>query len=60
VHLVELTAEGDALFDRLRAAAMAHDERVRAGLTSEEVDRLTELLDRIRDNLTEGRQCRRE
>lgn len=60
VHLVELTAEGDALFDRLRAAAMAHDERVRAGLTSEEVDRLTELLDRIRDNLTEGRQRRGE
>jgi len=54
VHLVELTAEGDALFDRLRAAAMAHDERVRAGLTREEVDRLTELLDRIRDNVTEG------
>lgn len=54
VHLVELTAEGDALFDRLRAAAMAHDERVRAGLTTEEVDHLTELLDRIRDNITEG------
>jgi MarR family transcriptional regulator, transcriptional regulator for hemolysin len=54
VHLVELTADGDALFDRLRAAAMAHDERVRAGLTREEVDRLTELLDRIRDNVTEG------
>ena len=54
VHLVELTAEGDALFDRLRAAAMAHDERVRAGLTTAEVDHLTELLDRIRDNVTEG------
>jgi MarR family transcriptional regulator, transcriptional regulator for hemolysin len=54
VHLVELTAEGEALFDRLRAAAMAHDERIRAGLTSEEVDRLTELLDRIRDNVPEG------
>jgi MarR family transcriptional regulator for hemolysin len=54
VHLVQLTTDGDALFDRLRAAAMAHDDRVRGGLTREEVDRLTELLDRIRDNVTEG------
>ena len=30
VHLIELTLDGAALFDRVRAAAAVHDERLRA------------------------------
>jgi len=52
LHLVELTPEGDALFFRLRDAAMAFDERLRAGLTRPDVVHLEELLARLRDNVT--------
>ena len=52
VHVVELTAEGDALFVRLRAAATAFDERLRAGLSAAELERFEEVLDRLRDNAT--------
>ncbi|MGH3396441.1 MAG: MarR family winged helix-turn-helix transcriptional regulator, partial [Streptosporangiaceae bacterium] len=52
VHVVELTAEGDALFVRLRAAATAFDERLRAGLSAAELERFEQVLDRLRDNAT--------
>ena len=52
LHLVELTPEGDALFFRLRDAAMAFDERLRAGLSRPDVVQLEELLARLRDNVT--------
>jgi MarR family transcriptional regulator for hemolysin len=52
VHVVELTAEGDALFVRLRAAATAFDERLRAGLSTAELERFEQVLDRLRDNVT--------
>jgi MarR family transcriptional regulator for hemolysin len=54
VHLVELTPTGAALFDRLRAAAVAHDQRLRAGLTRTDLEQLEELLDRLRRNVTAG------
>jgi MarR family transcriptional regulator for hemolysin len=52
VHVVELTAEGDALFVRLRAAATAFDRRLRAGLSAAELERFEAVLDRLRDNVT--------
>ena len=50
LHLVELTPDGDALFARLREVAFAFDQRLRAGLTEHDVDRLEVLLARLRDN----------
>ena len=52
LHLVELTPDGDALFARLREAAFTFDQRLRAGLTEQDVDRLEALLDRLRDNVS--------
>src|SRR4030088_1006495 len=50
LHLVELTAAGDALFLRLRDAATAFDRRLRAGLSEGDVGQLEALLTRLRDN----------
>jgi MarR family transcriptional regulator for hemolysin len=50
LHLVELTPAGDALFLRLRAAATAFDQRLRAGLSDHELGQLNTLLTRLRDN----------
>ena len=54
LHLVELTPAGDALFLRLRDAAMAFDQRLRAGLSESEVSQLKALLTRLRDNVSGG------
>jgi MarR family transcriptional regulator, transcriptional regulator for hemolysin len=51
-HLVELTADGDALFQRMRDAAMAFDKRLRTGLTEREVGQLETLLTRLRENVS--------
>src|SRR5436190_23340364 len=55
LHLVEMTAEGDALFFRLRDAAMAFDKRLRAGFSPGEVTQLETLLTRLHDNVTPDR-----
>jgi MarR family transcriptional regulator for hemolysin len=47
VQRVELTDEGIALFDRLRGIAMAHDARLRSGLTEEETETLRTLLGKV-------------
>jgi MarR family transcriptional regulator for hemolysin len=52
LHLVELTPDGEALFARLREVAFAFDQRLRAGLTEHDVDRLEALLDGLRDNVS--------
>ena len=54
LHLVELTPAGDALFLRLRDAATAFDERLRAGLSEGDVGQLEALLTRLRDNVSGG------
>jgi len=54
LHLVELTPAGDALFLRLRGAAMAFDKRLRAGFSEGEVNQLEALLTRLRDNVSGG------
>jgi MarR family transcriptional regulator for hemolysin len=53
VHLVDLTPDGLALFDRLRTAAIVHDQQLRAGLTREDVETLQDLLDRLYTNIAD-------
>jgi MarR family transcriptional regulator for hemolysin len=52
LHLVEVTPAGDALFLRLRDAAMAFDQRLRTGLSATEAGQLEDLLTRLRDNVS--------
>jgi MarR family transcriptional regulator for hemolysin len=49
--LVELTEAGTALFLRLREAAVAHDRRLRTGLSDADVAHLADLLDRLTTNV---------
>ena len=49
---VELTAEGEETFQRLRRAAAAFDRRLRAGFTDDELADLRDLLARLRENAT--------
>jgi MarR family transcriptional regulator for hemolysin len=51
VQRVELTAEGEALFDRLRRVATRHDQRLRTNLTDEETAQLAELLGKLEAGL---------
>jgi MarR family transcriptional regulator for hemolysin len=48
VQHVELTPEGESLFGRLRGVAMAHDARLRASFSEDELTLLAELLDRLK------------
>ena len=48
VQRVELTPEGEAMFERLRGVAMRHDQRLRAPFTEEEIEQMADLLDRMR------------
>ena len=54
LHVVELTPDGDALFLRLREAAMAFDRRLRAGLSDDETRQLESVLTRLRENIADG------
>ena len=51
VQVVELTDAGEALFDRLRQAAVAFDARLRDGLSEGELEHLRSLLDRLARNV---------
>jgi MarR family transcriptional regulator, transcriptional regulator for hemolysin len=51
VHLVELTPAGEDTFQRLRSAAAAFDERLRRGLSEDEVGLLEDLLSRLEVNV---------
>src|ERR1700751_4995473 len=53
LHLVELTPDGEALFFRLRDAAMAFDQRLRTGLSESESSQLQTLLTRLYDNVSD-------
>ena len=44
---VELTAQGEAEFDRLRAIALEHDERLRGALSDDELTQFAALLDKV-------------
>jgi MarR family transcriptional regulator, transcriptional regulator for hemolysin len=52
VHLVELTEAGEAAFQRMRGAATAFDQRLRSGLSGDEVSQLETLLGRLAANVT--------
>jgi MarR family transcriptional regulator, transcriptional regulator for hemolysin len=52
VHLVELTELGEAAFHRMRGAAVAFDEKLRAGFSDDEVASLESLLRRLETNVT--------
>src|ERR1035438_10745995 len=54
LHVVELTPDGDALFLRLRDAAMAFDRQLRAGLSESDSDQLEALLTPLPDNRRRG------
>jgi MarR family transcriptional regulator, transcriptional regulator for hemolysin len=49
-QMVVLTADGEALFERMLSAVWAFDQRLRRGLTAAELDRLRMLLGRLRTN----------
>jgi MarR family transcriptional regulator for hemolysin len=51
VH-VELTPEGDATFQRLREAALTFDRKLRDGVSAAELERVREVLERLRANVT--------
>jgi MarR family transcriptional regulator, transcriptional regulator for hemolysin len=53
IQLVRLTEEGEAAFLRLRQAAVAFDERLRAGVAEAEIATLTTLLARLTANVAE-------
>jgi MarR family transcriptional regulator for hemolysin len=55
LHLVEPTPGGEALFLRLRNAATAFDQQLRAGLSQDEASQLEALLTRLRDNISTDR-----
>jgi MarR family transcriptional regulator for hemolysin len=50
VQRVELTAAGEAAFQRWRSAAAAFDRRLRTGLADAQVDALRELLEAVAQN----------
>jgi MarR family transcriptional regulator, transcriptional regulator for hemolysin len=50
VHIVELTAAGEEAFVRLRDAAVGFDQRLRRGISTEEVATLGGLLRRLAEN----------
>src|SRR5450755_1430243 len=52
VHLVELTEAGEAAFLRLRSAAVEFDQRLRRGISSDDVAALEDLLGRLEQNMT--------
>jgi MarR family transcriptional regulator for hemolysin len=51
VHIVTLTEKGDQLFLALRIAAMAFDEKLRAGLAESDLATLETLLTRLSANV---------
>jgi MarR family transcriptional regulator for hemolysin len=52
VQLVTLTAAGEEAFARMRGAAQAHDRRLRAGLSEDDLATARRVLDRLAANVT--------
>jgi MarR family transcriptional regulator, transcriptional regulator for hemolysin len=53
VHQVKLTDDGEALFLRLRTAAMQFDRTLRNGITESEIASLDDLLHRLERNVAD-------
>jgi MarR family transcriptional regulator for hemolysin len=56
VHLVELTEAGEATFHRLRRAADGFDQRLRHGITDDDVANLEDLLGRLERNMASNHE----
>jgi MarR family transcriptional regulator, transcriptional regulator for hemolysin len=54
IHVVELTDAGEEMFLRLRAAALAFDQQLRAGITERELTSLNGILHRLVQNVAAG------
>jgi MarR family transcriptional regulator for hemolysin len=52
VHLVQLTPAGEEAFYRMRTAAFAFNDRLRAGFGDDELEEFRRVLDRLRDNVS--------
>jgi MarR family transcriptional regulator for hemolysin len=51
IHIVELTEDGHALFERLQHAAVAFDTQLRGGLDETAIDTLSSLLGHLTANV---------
>ena len=51
VHVVELTQAGEAMFVKLRAAALVFDKRLRVGLPDDRLAEFAEVLAALRANV---------
>lgn len=51
IHVVELTDAGEETFLRLRTTAMNFDQRLRVGITEQELVNLDDMLDRLVRNV---------
>ncbi|WP_347355125.1 MarR family winged helix-turn-helix transcriptional regulator, partial [Intrasporangium sp.] len=54
IQRVELTEAGAAAFRRMRRVAMAFDQRLRTGLSSQQIEDLCALLDHVHANIDDG------
>ena len=52
IHRVDLTKEGEAMFQRLLATVVAFDKRLRAGFSKNDIAALNGFLERLRANVT--------
>jgi MarR family transcriptional regulator for hemolysin len=52
VHLVQMTPAGEEAFYRMRKAAFAFDDRLRAGFDDDELEEFRRVLDRLRDDVS--------
>jgi MarR family transcriptional regulator for hemolysin len=52
VHVVELTERGEALYERLADVSVAFDQRLRTGVSDDDVQVLEQLLGRLYENAT--------
>ena len=53
-HVVRRTPAGDEMFRRLREAATAFDEQLRRGLSTQQINTLTTLLERLGESSRVG------
>jgi MarR family transcriptional regulator for hemolysin len=51
IHRVELTSSGEAVFERLRHVAVEFNQRLRTGISDDEVGQLRDLLNRLQANV---------
>jgi MarR family transcriptional regulator for hemolysin len=56
IHVVQLTEDGEAAFLRLRETAFAFNERLCAGMSGADLDRLKELLSQLASNVGDAEE----